>query len=315
VKEPIYPFRWDVTKRSQLGTLLDIPEEERAEWFEREMYRAMSGPDWSSADHSVPPAQWFERELSLCCAKVLAFCDDSDLYFVGRSPGSIFDFLSGLLFETSWSERLMLVHFSTGFYDNRSWWGRHTERLGAFLEYLEHIGLSPRAIAGKSRPTAFVDVVAYGRTFERLFKLLHMWSGRTYSDWPAVRRKLRIVGLTARTKTSPKTWRWQQHTDWVDLLDRGSIRNISIPSALFSYLAGTQSKTTRSYPPPSWGDPKVLEPPHDDPDARLALAQAVSLFDNGRDKATRRVFVTQMAEQPAMRYRWYRALAQEIVGQ
>jgi hypothetical protein len=314
VKEPIYPFRWDVTHRSQLGALLDIPEEERAEWFEREIMRAASGEDWSSVDQSIPRAQWFERELSLCCAKVLAFCDDSDLYFVGRSPGSIFDFLSGLLFETSWADRLMLIHFSTGFYDNRSWWGQHIERLEAFLNYLEHIEVSPKAIAERPRPTAFVDVVAYGRTFERLFKLLHIWSGRTYPDWPAVRRKLRIVGLTPRTKTSPKTWRWQQHADWVDLLEPGCIKNVSIPSAFFAYLAGTQSKTTRSYPPPSWGDPEVLEPLHDDPNVRLALAQAVSLFDKGRDKATRRAFVTQMAEQPAMRYPWYRALAQELTG-
>jgi hypothetical protein len=58
----------------------------------------------------------------------------------------------------------------------------------------------------------------------------------------------------------------------------------------------------------------VLEPLHYDPDARQALAQAVSLFDKGREKATRRAFVAQMAEQPAMQYPWYRSLANEIAG-
>ncbi len=90
--------------------------------------------------------------------------------------------------------------------------------------------------------------------------------------------------------------------------------NVSIPWTLYEYLSWRQSKTTRAYPPPDWGDPEVREARHDHPAARMALAQAVSLFDKGRDKSTRRAFVTQMAEQPAMRYPWYRALAQEIAG-
>lgn len=43
----------------------------------------------------------FQEQLLVACARVLALCDNSSLYFVGRSPESIFDHLSGLLFDTS----------------------------------------------------------------------------------------------------------------------------------------------------------------------------------------------------------------------
>jgi hypothetical protein len=313
VSDPIYPFRWDVSKRSQLGSLLEIPEEERAEWILRQTYN-VAPEDLDPADRSLSSVERFERALSLCCARVLAFCDDSDMYFVGRSPESLFDFLSGILFDTSWESRLTLLHFSASYTSLGEIMSVYAAQLEQLYAYLEQIQLSPRAIAERSRPTAFVDIVLSGHTFGLLINLLHVWSKRTYPDWPAVQRKLRIVGLTERTKTSPKTWRWHQHADWVDMLEPRSVKNVSIPSTLYEYLSWRQSKTTRAYPPRDWGDTEVREPRHDHPTARMALAQAASLFDKGRDKATRRAFVTQMAEQPAMKYPWYRALAQEIAG-
>ena len=66
------PFRWDLTRRNQLGSLL---EGEAAATYKS-----------------------FPTHLLACCARVVAFSGDSDLIFVGRSPESIFDHLSGLLF-------------------------------------------------------------------------------------------------------------------------------------------------------------------------------------------------------------------------
>ncbi|NLC24613.1 MAG: hypothetical protein GX776_09170 [Oxalobacter sp.] len=39
-----------------------------------------------------------------CCARIIAFAGNSDLVFVGRSPESFFDLLSGMLFDTTWLE-------------------------------------------------------------------------------------------------------------------------------------------------------------------------------------------------------------------
>src|SRR4051812_11016458 len=82
----IRPFRWDVTKRSQLGSLVHVEQPETYEGL--------------------------EEDLLVCCARVVAFAGDSDITFVGRSPESLFDLLSGMFFETSWATRLSLLNIS-----------------------------------------------------------------------------------------------------------------------------------------------------------------------------------------------------------
>jgi hypothetical protein len=104
------PFRWNLTHRSYLGSLLDG---ERA---------------------STYPG--FENDLLRCCSKVLAFAGDSDLVFVGRSPESIFDFLSRLLFETSLFERLELLHFSMRFRNESKIRQEHPGAVEAMRDYL-----------------------------------------------------------------------------------------------------------------------------------------------------------------------------------
>ena len=70
------PFRWNLTHRNYLGKLI-------------EGQRARAYDD-------------LRDDLLPCCSRIMAFADDSNLIFVGRSPESIFDYLSGLLFDSSW---------------------------------------------------------------------------------------------------------------------------------------------------------------------------------------------------------------------
>src|SRR5689334_20786674 len=85
------PFRWHLTNQIYLGSMV---EGEKA---------------------GICPG--FHDHILRCCSRVLAFAGDTDLIFVGRSPESIFDHLSGLLFDTSWFERLELLQFSMRSYD------------------------------------------------------------------------------------------------------------------------------------------------------------------------------------------------------
>ena len=63
-EEPNRPFRWDLVRPDQLGSLLDdLPELDL----------------------------WYLDELVSCAGRVLAHCADGDLYFVGRSVDSLFD--------------------------------------------------------------------------------------------------------------------------------------------------------------------------------------------------------------------------------
>jgi hypothetical protein len=61
------PFRWSLENRTSLGTLIDGP--------------------FSPVDPD------FLHELTLCCARIVAFSQDSELCFVGRSPEHCFDYL------------------------------------------------------------------------------------------------------------------------------------------------------------------------------------------------------------------------------
>jgi hypothetical protein len=277
----VRPFRWDIAKRSQLGGLpkVEFPE----------IYAG------------------FEEDLLRCCARVTAFCGDSDIVFVGRSPDSLFDLLSGLLYDTSWRGRLSRfdVSMAYGVADE------HEHEFHAISRYFEHLELSPKLLVARPRPVALVDFVAKGRTFGILLDLLHRFSLRDGVEWRAVARQVRLIGLTERTKTSPNTWRWQQHAEWVGTLRPRSIKNVAVDERLWTYLAEEQPKITHGYPAPWWGEPSYNEPPRHD-DARTALAFAVHLFDLGRERNTRLDFARELARQPQMTESWLRSLVLEI---
>lgn len=280
------PFRWDLTRRNHLGTLVE-------------------GEATATYDS-------FPEQLLACCARVVAFSGDSDLVFVGRSPESVFDHLSGLLFDSSWAGRLELLHFSMRFREEAEVRKQHPGAVPAMRDYLERLRLHPEGLATRARPAAFVDLVATGDTFGRLVTFLRNWSREIGYDWNAVRRRVRLVGITERTKTSPNTRRWQQHAEWLPLLGRGAVKNVSIPFELWNYLGNYQDKVSPSYTPSRWGDPALSSPTHDEPRLK-ALRLAFELFESGRARERREQFASLLAgEAVAMRHGWFRMLVQEL---
>ncbi|HLL14841.1 MAG TPA: hypothetical protein VK388_07250 [Pyrinomonadaceae bacterium] len=282
------PFRWDITRRNQLGSLVE--GEAAATYCD------------------------FREHLLSCCSRVLAFAGDSDLIFVGRSPESVFDHLSGLLFDTSWFDRLELLHFSMRFRDEVEIRREHPAAIEAMRAYLGRLGLHPEGVATRERPAAFIDLVASGDTFGRLVTFLYNWSRDVDYDWNAVRRRIRLVGITEQTKTSPKTWRWQQHAAWLPLVGRGAVKNVSVPYALWNYLGNYQDKVSFSYTPSRWGDEAFSSPTHHEGQLR-ALRLALGLFELGRQRSQREQLASRLVREPAMRHGWFRMLVQELRSQ
>lgn len=279
------PFRWNLTRRDHLGSLI---EGERARIYKD-----------------------FMADLLPCCSRILAFAGDSEMVFVGRSPESIFDYLSGLLFDSSWFERLALLHFSMRFREESKIRDEHPGAVDSMREYLRHLGLHPEAIATKNRPVAFIDLVLSGDTFGRLVTFLFNWSNEIGYDWKAVKRRIRIIGITERRKTSPNTRRWQQHSDWISLLGTRAVKNVSIPIEFWRYLGDYQQKVSESYTPPRWGDP-VLASPGYSPDQLMALRLAFDLFELGRTKENREELVSMLTRETAMKQEWFRNLVAEL---
>jgi hypothetical protein len=153
--------------------------------------------------------------------------------------------------------------------------------------------------------------VATGDTFGRLITFFLNWSKDIEYDWNAVKRRIRLIGITERTKTSPKTWRWQQQASWGSLLESRSVKNVSIPRALWEYLGNYQYKVSRSYTPSRWGDPELSLPSYSEPHIK-ALRLAYELFELGRTKERRERFVSLLVKEPAMKHEWFRMLVQAL---
>jgi hypothetical protein len=279
------PFRWNLARREQLGSLV---EGEPAELHDG-----------------------FVADLRDCCARVLAMAGDSRLVFVGRSPESLFDYLSGAFAGTGWEDRCVLLNVSM-----RSDSAEQVERqspaaLRALHRQLRALGLSPAEIASGERPTAFVDFLYQGQTYGHLVGLLAHWAAREGVDFAAVRRRLRLVGITERTKNSPNTWRWYQRLPWAAAFPRSALRSVSVDYWFWTRLADYQPKVARTHPPRAWGGEDALTPPRD-PEHVQALKFALAVHERGRERAERERLAAALAARPEMRNAWLRRLVLEL---
>ncbi|MBN1427499.1 MAG: hypothetical protein JXB07_03885 [Anaerolineae bacterium] len=281
------PFRWNLAKREQLGRLVQ------------------GEPPILSAE--------FMSELRTCAARVLAFASDADLVFIGRSPENLFDYLSGVLEITSWSDRCSLMNISLRVKTDQILGQAQPDTVALGRELFAAYGLSPEQIIHHPRPIAFIDLVATGKTFGHLAAFLTLWAREQQMNVRALKQKLRFVGITWRSKTSPKTWRWQQHVPWAGGFPPGHIKNVSIPGLLWSYWGNEQPKVTSSNPPWRWGTDAMRQPVHTS-EHLAALNLAVYLYDRGNSMPERLAMAECLTttKTPGMRERWYRSLILEL---
>ncbi|MGI9264386.1 MAG: hypothetical protein ACR2QU_05625 [Gammaproteobacteria bacterium] len=281
------PFRWDITRREQLGQLAEVPS----------------------------PAVYagFEEDLRAVSARVIDAAGDADLAFIGRSPESIFDYLSGTLLETSWSERLLLANLSLRYSTPKDVKRDHPGAMQALRDHLLELRISPAQLVTRPRPLALIDLVSSGSTFKHVTELLLDLTIESSIDPAAVRRKLRYVGITWRTKNSPNTYRWHQHADWLREFPKSPVKNVSIPGEMWAYLGNCQPKVTESNPPWRWAYPNLKSPPRDETNL-TALRRALDVFDLASNAEERRSFSNALCDVHAIRQRWCRSLVAELRG-
>ena len=279
------PFRWNLARREQLGRLVEGPP---------------------VALHPDTVAQ-----LRECCTRVIAQAGDSRLVFVGRSPESLYDYLCGALAGTSWEERPVLLNVSMRDQSAAQVEREYPQAMDAIRRQFRALGLSPAEIAASPRPVALVDLLLEGWTFGNLVGLLAHWSAREGVDLAAVKRRMRLVGITRRSKNSPNTWRWYQRVPWVDGFARSALRSVSIPYGLWTWLGDYQQKVARSNPPWVWGSEQLLEPPRDQWTLE-ALRFALAVHERAREREERERFAAGLAARPEMRDAWLRGLVLEL---
>ncbi|MBE0594706.1 MAG: hypothetical protein IH616_20140, partial [Gemmatimonadales bacterium] len=233
---------------------------------------------------------------------------DADLIFVGRSPESLFDYLSGILAGTPWEDRLTLMNVSLKVVSSSRTPPPVAGGTAAVRELLASAGLAPLTVSRRTRPAALIDFVYRGETFGRLLRLLSDWARELGMSPELYHRRLRFVGITERTKNSPNTWRWYQQVSWARRLPPRVLKSVSVPRRFWDYLADDQAKISPSYPPWRWSEPDISQPPRD-AQSIAALGVALALYSTGRSQMERRAFARTMATLPAMRSKWFRSLA------
>ncbi|SNR66590.1 hypothetical protein [Actinoplanes regularis] len=285
------PFRWDLVTPDQLGSLLD---------------------------DSVAPDLSFLDDLVACTGKVLARSGDGDLIFVGRSLDSMFDLLGGVLAGSARAQRLHRLPLSfqrpaIGCDPRYRRFRRRpltSEEVAQGRRFLAAVGLAPHALARRDRPAVLVDVVDGGGTFTELFTLVRDWIDEEREPWPVIRRKLRFVGVTSRCKTSPNTYRWQQHAAWTQTLPAAAVANVSLERWVWSYFGDHQVKLTRSFRPDRWT--AEAEGPDRDERTRQALTEAAALVAYGRSRAGRQAVARAVGRDPALSHPWLRTLVTNL---
>lgn len=281
----VVPFRWDVRRREQLGRLLSAPPPKRPYWYIPTRFRDL-----------LP-------EVRACSARVLARAGDARLVFVGRSPENLFDYLTGALADTPWADRCDLLSVSM----QGLWRWVPAPALRALRQQHAALGLHPAAIASAPRPVAFVDLVSSGGTFGELSAFLSQWARDEGVDVHAVRRRLRWIGITERTRNSPNTWRWFQRVDWAQDYPRGALRGVSVDYWFWSWLGNHQSKTMPSNTYERWGTDDLAHPEHA-PERLEALRVAYKLHERARRPDERERFVAELVGRVEMREPWLRSL-------
>ncbi|MEQ8556759.1 MAG: hypothetical protein RIB03_00445 [Henriciella sp.] len=281
------PFRWSFDKREQLGS-----------WIE-----------------DVPGFYKPHREdidaLRSAAARILAMSDGADLAFIGRSPENFYDYLCGCFSDLESVPSLNLVPFSMRWIGQGEAGSIPTHKFSGLREALEARGLSPARIATADRPTALVDMVAYGGTMEALVKVLHRMAAEDGTDWNAVQRRLKIIGLTTRKKNSPNTWRWQQNQTWLDLVPDATIKNVSAPAGFIFLIANGQDKVTRSFHYGRWdSDGAGADTP--DEEQRRAMKLAAWLYDLGGTREERQRLSSLITKRPEMKQPATRALVSAL---
>jgi hypothetical protein len=286
-------FRWDITRPEQLGRLVKI--------------EAPLPPA-----HRVDPTPDFDvfvDAVRRCCARVIAAAGDSRLVFIGRSPESLYDYLTGALAATLRRQRLAMLNVSFSRCDGH-WSALEPASRMALVEQFCSLGVDPLGVVTGPQPVALIDLICNGGTFESLTTFLETWAEAEGVEARAMWRRLRIVGITRSylPHRFPSSWKQQ---DWAARFRPRALTGISVPDWFWTYLGDNQPKVSRSNPSWCWADPSMTKPPRD-PARGAALREASALYQRAQTRAERDALIAELAGLPCVRHSWCRGLLGEL---
>jgi len=289
------PFRWDIRKREQLGSLLNGPLEHENEYY-------------AGIKHYLDV-------LPKSCARILSMSDNSDLIFIGRSLEIAFDYLSGILSNTSWEKNCVLLNVSLpDSYDKVQ--GKYPGAIEGFNDQLNSLDLKPRNLHHRERGIAFIDVIMSGNTFGNLHDFLMKLSDIEHIDRKSIKRKVRFIAGTREKYTSPNTYRWYQDKEgmpWIREYKPSQLRSFTIEEGLWDNLIwpDIEQRVSQHNPPWRWTD-AIIEYPLHDKESLESLRLCFNLYTAATLSEQKRLFLRLLQKENAVRYQWFRGLISEL---
>jgi len=280
------PFRWNIEKRNELGSLINGKPEE----IEKE----------------------FISELIDSTSRIIAFSNNSELFFIGRSPENYFDFLNGIYSKNNEiKKRINLFQFSGRFFEPNELKKFDSPQFFELRKQMIEIGLSPNTILKRNRNTALIDLIYSGSTIRNLVTIIKNWALNEKADWNGIKSKIRIVGITSRTKNSPNTWRWQQQKESIETLDGIKVKNVSVNWWFWHELGDEQSKVTLPNSASKWIN-ETNTKPEITKERIEGLNFAFYLNNLGKQSNIKEELRASLQKQIEMKNKWFKEWITEI---
>jgi hypothetical protein len=273
------PFRWDLGRSEQLGSLLH-----------------------GQVAEAYPQ---FTQDLLQVGVDCLAMSSNADLYFVGRSPDSVYDYLCGISARSWWRSRLHALPFSCYYSDAETIQKQYPNRYQGLIRYFAQLGILPAQILARPRAIALVDLVSQGRTMENLLDLLYLIARDSKITWEAVRNKIVIIGFISPLHRSGRKRGHQQTI--VERIRHPRVRLLVTPERFWCYIGNEQPKIAASFTPECWEGTKRLKPRYE-ATTMEALRLEHAVYQLGLNQQQRYLFASGMGRSQSMGYRWFREL-------
>ena len=253
--------------------------------------------------------------LPKSCARILSMSDNSDLVFIGRSLEKAFDYLSGILSNTSWEKNCVLLNVSLPDSYNEVQ-GKYPGAIEGFSNQLACLGLDPGSLQYRKRGVAFVDVIMSGNTFGHLHDFLMKLCDTEHIDRKSIKRKVRFIAGTMEKQTSPNTHRWYQDEEWMPWIREykpRQLRSFTIEEGLWDHLIWPdfEKRVSQCNPPWRWTDASI-EYSHHDKESLESLRLCYHLYTAATSSEQKRLFLRLLQKENAVRYQWFRGLISEL---
>lgn len=243
-------------------------------------------------------------------AKILNYCRDGELFFIGRSPENIYDFLLGAL-DSPWNEKLHLVLLSMeGYEDYKSLLSGQKKAIQC---YLTNCGLHPQTIISRKKRTCIVDFTCRATTIDNFLLFMEKWTLEEKLSLGCMQGKIETILIQKQSDfDSSKNELFDAHFINYYGWNKNSFHVIATDDSFWLDCCENLEKITLSYIVVQWGDEEYIEAMNlPDPKGK---EHAYVSYSYGRSKHGRKLLISHLIKQHSMQFLWFRNLLSLLNG-